>query len=38
MGFVKDKDIYTVTAQPEIDGEEDELEEGWDAIGDTVIT
>jgi hypothetical protein len=34
MGFVKDKDIYAVTVQPEIDGEEVELPDGWDTITD----
>jgi hypothetical protein len=34
MGLVKDKDIYAVTVLPEIDGDEEELAEGWDAIGD----
>ena len=32
LGFVKDKDIYAVTVQPEVEGEEEELPEGWDTI------
>jgi hypothetical protein len=32
LGFVKDKDIYAVTALAEVEGDEEELPEGWDAI------
>jgi hypothetical protein len=32
MGFVKDSDIRAVAALPEVDGEEEELEDNWDAI------
>jgi hypothetical protein len=32
MGFVKDSDIRAVVALPEVDGEEEELEDNWDAI------
>jgi hypothetical protein len=32
LGFVKDRDICAVTVQPEVEGEEEELPEGWDAI------
>lgn len=33
LGYVKDKDILAVTVLPEVIGdEEEELEEGWDAI------
>jgi hypothetical protein len=29
---VKDKDIFAVTVLAEIEGDEDALKEGWDAI------
>jgi hypothetical protein len=32
LGYVKDEDVKAVTVQPEVDGEEDELEENWDKI------
>jgi hypothetical protein len=32
LGLVMDKDIYAVTLLAEIKGDEEELEEGWDAI------
>jgi hypothetical protein len=32
LGLVKDKDIFAVTVLAEIEGDEDALEEGWDAI------
>ena len=32
LGLVKDKDITAVTALAEIEGDEEELEEGWDSI------
>jgi hypothetical protein len=32
LGFVKDKDIHAVTVQPEVEGEGEELPEGWDTI------
>jgi hypothetical protein len=35
MGFVKDNDIFAVTVQPEIEGEEEALPDGWDAIKST---
>jgi hypothetical protein len=31
-GFVKDSDIKVAAALPEVEGEEKELEEGWDSI------
>jgi len=31
-GYVKDQDITAITILPEIVGNEEELEEGWDAI------
>jgi hypothetical protein len=34
LGFVKDKDIFAVTVEPEVEGDEEELPEGWDAIVD----
>jgi hypothetical protein len=30
--FVKDSDIFAITVQPEVEGEEEELPDGWDAI------
>jgi len=32
LGFVKDTDIYTVTALAEVQGDEEVLVDGWDAI------
>ena len=32
LGYVKDKDVHTVGRLPDVEGEEDELKEGWDAI------
>lgn len=32
MGFVKDSDLTAVAALPEVDGEEEELGQDWDAI------
>jgi len=32
MGFVKDKDVMAVTVMADIDGEEEEFEDGLDAI------
>ena len=32
LGLVRDKDIFTVTTLGEIEGDEEALEEGWDAI------
>jgi hypothetical protein len=32
LGFVKDNDIYAVTALAEVEGDEEELPEDWDAI------
>jgi hypothetical protein len=34
LGFVKDKDIFAITIEPEVEGDEEELPEGWDAIVD----
>jgi hypothetical protein len=31
-GLVKDKDIFAVTSDAEVEGQEDELLEGWDSI------
>jgi hypothetical protein len=31
-GLVKDKDLFAVTSEAEIEGEEEELLEGWDSI------
>lgn len=30
--MIKDSDITGVVSQPEVEGEEDELQDGWDAI------
>jgi hypothetical protein len=32
LGLVKDKDIFAVTTFVEIEGDEEALDEGWDAI------
>jgi hypothetical protein len=32
LGYVKDKDIFAITEQPEVEGKEEELPDGWDAI------
>ena len=32
MGFVRDSDIIAAAALPEVDGEEEELGQDWDAI------
>ena len=32
QGFVKDGDVNSVAILPDVDGEEPELEEGWDKI------
>ena len=34
LGLVKDNDIFAVTVQAEVEGEEEELPDGWDAIAD----
>jgi hypothetical protein len=32
LGLVKDKDIRAVTVEPEVEGDDEEFAEGWDAI------
>jgi hypothetical protein len=32
LGLVKDKDVTAVTCKPDLEGEERELDEGWDDI------
>lgn len=32
LGYVKDNDIMAVIVLPEVEGDEEELEEGWDSI------
>lgn len=32
LGLVKDKDVHAITMLAEIEEDEEELEEGWDAI------
>jgi hypothetical protein len=32
LGLVKDKDVTAVTCKPDLEGEEQELDEGWDDI------
>lgn len=32
LGYVKDKDVLAVGRLPDVEDEEEELEEGWDAI------
>ena len=34
LGFVKDKDIFAITIEPEVESDEEELPEEWDAIVD----
>jgi hypothetical protein len=35
--LVNDKDIFSVTCEAEVEGEEEELLEGWDSIAPVVI-
>jgi hypothetical protein len=35
-GLVKDKDIFAVTCEAEVKGEEEELLDGWDSIAPVV--
>ena len=35
LGLVKDNDIFAVTSAAEVEGEEEELEDGWDLISGT---
>ena len=32
MGLIRDKDVMAVTAMADVDGKEEEFEDGWDAI------
>jgi hypothetical protein len=32
MGLIKDKDVMAVTVMADVDSEEEELGDGWDAI------
>ena len=32
LGYVRDKDVLAVTVQPDVEGDEQELLDGWDAI------
>ena len=32
LGYVKDKDVLAVAALPDVEGNEEELPDGWDAI------
>ena len=32
LGYVRDKDVLAVTMQPDLEGDEDYLRDGWDAI------
>jgi hypothetical protein len=32
LGFVKDQDISAITVEPELEGDEQALPDGWDAI------
>jgi hypothetical protein len=34
LGYVRDKDILAITVEPEVEGDEEELPQGWDAISD----
>jgi hypothetical protein len=32
LGYVRDKDVLAVTMLPDVEGDEEELLDGWDAI------
>lgn len=32
LGYVKDEDVLKVVTMDEVEGDEEELEDGWDAI------
>jgi hypothetical protein len=32
LGYVRDKDVLAVTILPDVEGDEEELPDGWDAI------
>jgi hypothetical protein len=32
MGLIKDNNVMAVTVMADVDGEEEEFEDGWDAI------
>jgi hypothetical protein len=32
LGYVKDSDVKAAAVLPEVDGDEEELADGWDAI------
>ena len=32
MGYVRDDDVQSAAVLPEVDGEEEELADGWDSI------
>jgi hypothetical protein len=32
LGYVEDEDVKSVTVEPELEGEEEPLEDGWDKI------
>ena len=32
LGYVKDRDVLAVTMLPDVEGDEEELPDGWDAI------
>jgi hypothetical protein len=32
LGLVKDKDIQSIASLPDVDGEDKELDDGWDSI------
>jgi hypothetical protein len=32
LGYVRDRDVQAVTTLPEVEGDEEELLDGWDAI------
>ena len=32
LGYVRDKDVLTVMMKPDLEGDEEDLPNGWDAI------
>jgi hypothetical protein len=32
LGYVRDKDVLAVTMKPDLEGDEEDLPDGWDAI------
>jgi hypothetical protein len=32
LGYVRDQDVLVVTMLPDVEGDEEDLQDGWDAI------